>query len=198
MKGDLRKDQIMMCAIKLFAKKGYYNTHVEDILPEIRIGKGTFYRYFKSKEELYIAILVRYLDEWEKSVESTLVTMSKKDVIGYYQALIARSLQFFRDHPDLCNIFLRIGPSVNELHNKYVDVFEAKMVQYVIDDLKKGIDAGYVRRDIDIELMANIMLGAHLRVVYNYFVLKAKHKNLPDLEHISEQFFALIYKGLHP
>lgn len=197
MKGDLRKNQILKCATKLFARNGYYHTHVESILREARIGKGTFYLYFKNKEELFMAILDQYLDEWENSVEAALIHESQKDVIGYYQALITRSLQFFKDHKDLCNIFLRIGPSVNELHNKYVDMFEARMMYYVVNDLKKGIDAGFIRRDIDIELMANMMLGAHLRVAYAYFVLKAGQKDLPTIEHIAEQFFQLIYKGLH-
>jgi TetR/AcrR family transcriptional regulator, fatty acid metabolism regulator protein len=198
MKADLRRKQIIECAAKQFAMNGYYHTHVSTILREAKIGIGTFYMYFKNKEDLFISILVKYLDEWEESVQTSLINMSQKDIIGYYQALITQSLKFFKEHADLCNIYLRIGPSVNELHGKYIDLFEAKMVQYVVDDLKRGIKAGFIRKDIDIELMANMMLGAHLRVVYYYFVLKHSQKDLPAIEHITDQFFKLIYTGLHP
>jgi AcrR family transcriptional regulator len=198
MKGDLRRKQILECAAKQFAMKGYYHTHVANILHEAKIGIGTFYLYFKNKEDLFLSILVKYLDEWEEAVEASLTDLSQQDIIGYYKALITRSLRFFQEHEDLCNIYLRIGPSVNELHSQYIDLFEAKMVQYVVADLQKGIDAGFINTDLDIELVANMMLGAHLRVAYYYFVLQHSRTDLPTLEHISEQFFQVIFMGLQP
>jgi TetR/AcrR family transcriptional regulator, fatty acid metabolism regulator protein len=197
MKGELRKNQIITCATKLFAKNGYYNTHVETILKEAKIGKGTFYLYFKNKEELFISILVNFLDEWEQAAQVPLSELAQKNLLGYYKALVARSLKFFKEHEDLCNLYLKIGPSVNELHVSFVDIFEHKMVQYVTDDLRKGVDAGFVRKDLDTELIANMIIGSLLRVVYYYFVLNHKRKVLPDIEHIADQFFNLIFKGMH-
>jgi len=64
MKGDLRKKQIIDSAKKLFSQRGYYETHVESILREAKIGKGTFYLYFKNKEDLFITILDEFLAAW--------------------------------------------------------------------------------------------------------------------------------------
>jgi TetR/AcrR family fatty acid metabolism transcriptional regulator len=197
MKAELRKNQIIECATKLFAKNGYYNTHVETILKEARIGKGTFYLYFKNKEELFISILVNFLDEWEQAAQVPLSELAQEDILGYYKALVARSLKFFKEHEDLCSLYLKIGPSVNELHVSFVDIFEGKMVQYVVADLKKGVEAGFVNKDLDTEIIANMIIGALLRVVYYYFVLNHKRKRLPDIEHIADQFFSLIFKGMN-
>jgi TetR/AcrR family transcriptional regulator, fatty acid metabolism regulator protein len=197
MKAELRKNQIITCATKLFAKNGYYNTHVETILKEARIGKGTFYLYFKNKEELFISILVKFLDEWEQAAQVPLSQLAQKDLLGYYKALVARSLRFFKEHDDLCSLYLKIGPSVNELHVSFVDIFERKMVQYVVQDLQKGVEAGFVNKDLDTEIIANMIIGALLRVVYYYFVLNHKRKKLPGIEHIADQFFSLIFKGMN-
>ncbi len=197
MKAELRKNQIITCATKLFAKNGYYNTHVETILKEARIGKGTFYLYFKNKEELFISILVKFLDEWEQAAQVPLSELAQKDILGYYKALVTRSLKFFKEHEDLCNLYLKIGPSVNELHVSFDDIFERKMVQYVVTDLQKGVDAGFVNKDLDTEIIANMIIGALLRVVYYYFVLNHKKKKLPSIEHIADQFFNLIFKGMN-
>jgi AcrR family transcriptional regulator len=197
MKAEMRKNQILECGIKLFSQKGYYETHVETILREAKIGKGTFYLYFKNKEDLFISILVKFLDEWEIAARIPLAELNQKDLISYYQALVTRSFQFFKEHEDLCNLYLRIGPSVNELHSTFVDKFERKMVNYVVCDLRQGVDAGFIRKDLDVELMANMMIGAHMRVVYYYFVLNRMQPGLPDIQHISDQFFKLIFKGLH-
>ncbi|MDC2864602.1 TetR/AcrR family transcriptional regulator [Bacillus sp. BP-3] len=54
-----RRNEILDTAEKLFTSKGYMKTTVNDILQEIGIAKGTFYHYFKSKEEVMDAIIMR-------------------------------------------------------------------------------------------------------------------------------------------
>lgn len=49
---DERREEIVNEAVRLFAEKGFRNTSVNDILAAVNIAKGTFYYYFKSKEEL--------------------------------------------------------------------------------------------------------------------------------------------------
>ncbi len=196
MKGDLRKSQILDGAKKLIARNGYYQTHVEDILREVKIGKGTFYLYFKNKEDLFIAILERFLDEWEEVVLKVTAEPGHKDLQSYFQALITRSLYFFKQNKELCNIHLRIGPGISDVFEPYIERFEQKMLKYVADELQKGVQAGFFRKDMDIDVIANILVGALLRIAYYYFVVKKGKRNKPNIEHISEEFFKLITKGL--
>lgn len=194
MKGKLRKRQILDCAKQLFAKKGYYKTHIEDVLREAEIGKGTFYQYFKNKEDLFISLLVKFLDEWEEAVLVTTTNLVEKDLRMYYWTLIKRSLVFFKENEDLCNIYLRVGPGTDDIFEPYIEKFEEKMLQYVKNDLSRGVAAGTVRNDIDIELMANIILGAFFRIDYYYFALKKKTSR--DIDAMTDQFYALIRNGI--
>lgn len=59
---DVRRNEILDKAAGLFEERGYNNTTVNDILREVNIAKGTFYYYFKSKEEVLDAIIDRYLE----------------------------------------------------------------------------------------------------------------------------------------
>ncbi|QGU95560.1 TetR family transcriptional regulator [Clostridium bovifaecis] len=59
---DERRNEILDTAEKLFHIKGYENCTVNDILKEIGIAKGTFYHYFRSKEEVLDAVVSRYTD----------------------------------------------------------------------------------------------------------------------------------------
>jgi len=54
-----RLNEILDVSEKLFASKGYEKTTVNDILDGVGIGKGTFYHYFKSKEEVMDAVIMR-------------------------------------------------------------------------------------------------------------------------------------------
>ena len=56
-KHNERKQEIIDTALKIFIHKGYEKTSVNDILNEIGIAKGTFYHYFKAKEEVLDAVI---------------------------------------------------------------------------------------------------------------------------------------------
>ncbi len=65
---QVRKDEILDVAQKLFLEKGYAKTTVEDILKKIGIAKGTLYYHFKSKEEILSVIVDRQIENAEKSL----------------------------------------------------------------------------------------------------------------------------------
>lgn len=65
---DERKNEIIETAERLFIKKGYEQCSVNDILTEIGIAKGTFYHYFKSKEEVLDAVIGRTSEIIDKRV----------------------------------------------------------------------------------------------------------------------------------
>ena len=68
-KGAATRDQILDVAGKLIHLRGYHATSLDDVLKESGVGKGNFYYYFKSKEDLGYAILDRMLQAF---VERTL------------------------------------------------------------------------------------------------------------------------------
>ena len=49
---------------------------------------------------------------------------------------------------------------------------------------------------MDIDVMANMIVGAFLRIAYYYFIVKKGKRKKPTIEHISEEFFKLITNGL--
>ena len=67
-KGERRREEILDFAQKVFAEKGYYESQISDIVSLAHIAKGTIYQYFKSKEDLFLALLQRYLIQWEEEI----------------------------------------------------------------------------------------------------------------------------------
>jgi len=53
---ELRKDQILDAASEVFAEKGVHESRMDDIVEESGLSKGTLYWYFKSKDDILIAI----------------------------------------------------------------------------------------------------------------------------------------------
>src|SRR6476659_4258805 len=60
---DARRAAIVAAARAVFARKGYHRTGIADIVDELQIARGTFYRYFDSKRAIFQVILGDMIDE---------------------------------------------------------------------------------------------------------------------------------------
>lgn len=60
---EVRRHEIIDTAISLFIEKGYEQTSMLDITKSINVSPGLFYRYFKSKEEIYQAVIDTYVSQ---------------------------------------------------------------------------------------------------------------------------------------
>jgi TetR/AcrR family fatty acid metabolism transcriptional regulator len=58
---DIR-ERVITTAVKMFAKKGFFRTTVDDIAHAANVAKGTLYLYFKDKESLYLATMEKHFD----------------------------------------------------------------------------------------------------------------------------------------
>lgn len=68
-KHELKKNELVEIAEKLFLEKGYEETSIEDILNASGLSKGGFYHYFKSKEEVLAESINNFAESLLKEVE---------------------------------------------------------------------------------------------------------------------------------
>jgi AcrR family transcriptional regulator len=61
---DVRKQEILDAAMELFAAKGYEKTTIADIANKLHISQGLYYRYFKTKDEIFEAGLEHYANHF--------------------------------------------------------------------------------------------------------------------------------------
>ncbi len=66
---QVRMAEILDTAEELFYAKGYHETQISDIVKKIGVAQGTFYYYFKSKEEILEALIARQIQGIANKVE---------------------------------------------------------------------------------------------------------------------------------
>ncbi len=93
---ELKKEEILFAGIKTFSEKGFHQSTIEDISKKAKIGKGTVYEYFKSKEDIVLFSLNLYSNRtiknlieiknsdfsFEKKIHQT-IELHKKDMEEY-------------------------------------------------------------------------------------------------------------------
>src|SRR6266576_1817616 len=68
---ERRREQILEKATVVFAKHGYPNTDVQFVADPLGISKGTVYRYFPSKERLFLAAVKRGVERLKEHVDGS-------------------------------------------------------------------------------------------------------------------------------
>jgi AcrR family transcriptional regulator len=84
---------ILRCAAEVFSERPYHEVLTDEISARLQIGKGTLYRYFASKEELYFASIVDGLQGMQEAIDETLsqnaplesaIEALARTIIGYF------------------------------------------------------------------------------------------------------------------
>lgn len=76
-KSEETRNTILDVALKLFREKGYEETTILDIVHEMCVSRGSFYHYFKTKEDVFVALIDRKFDE-----ETILKSIECSDLTG--------------------------------------------------------------------------------------------------------------------
>src|SRR6266571_502765 len=67
-----RQEEILEAAARLFAEHGYADTDTQLLADELGVGKGTLYRYFPSKQDLFLAAVDRVMHRMTDQIETTI------------------------------------------------------------------------------------------------------------------------------
>ena len=198
MKPEERKNHILACAKKLFSKNGYYETQISDIIKEAGIARGTLYQYFKNKDAIYITLLENYYDKWLSAMEAWVkeIDFSTITHLEYMKGRINRNLTFFANDQDLCSILLRVGLGLPAHLESMTRKFETRILDVTINDIKIGIHSGNIKKDMNVELAANLLSGALLRAAYFYFGQHRKKSEHVDIKAATNEITAIFSSGI--
>jgi len=96
--------EIFEAAEKLFAKKGFHLTNVQDIAKEVGFSTGSFYQHFPGKEELYSELLKYRTSEFLKTIKEGLERQS--DPVDQIETYIETVTRFCQTHIDSFRIYI--------------------------------------------------------------------------------------------
>jgi AcrR family transcriptional regulator len=96
---------ILEAATKIFAAEGYRNTDVQVIADSARVGKGTIYRHFGSKEKLFLAVAKFNLDQLAESVTAEVTDFTS--VVQVLRDVAVACARFYQQHPECVEIMIQ-------------------------------------------------------------------------------------------
>ncbi len=133
-----RRKSILLAALEVFSREGFYKAKVSDIAKAANIGKGTIYEYFDSKKNLFEEMIKFCIEGYSKEAQSfigeTTPTLEKlKKYIMFEKQIMIR-------YGNIANIFVHEGDKIGKEVKKTILGFRNRKLIYIEDIIKEGIE----------------------------------------------------------
>ncbi len=196
---EMRRQQIMVAAKRVFTQRGYEKSTMEDIAREAELSPGTIYLYFKSKDELYASLCLRVLRFINVKVDHV-VSDATLDYEAKQKALLEAIQEVYDYDPLILNnmFHLQSSDTLKSLSPELMDEINAlsrNALQAMAGMFALGIEKELV---IDRHPMA---LADILWALFSGIVLWEESKKMInaeryDLRHTLTTAFELFGRGL--
>lgn len=163
-----REDAILATACRLFRQRGFHQTRMAEIAREAGTSYGLVYHYFRSKADLFNAII----DRWKEGLDGLLngELKNKAPIDQQLSAIIYYFLEQYQENPDMMHVIIKeVSRSTSNLSPAHLNAIKLLMsrTEKVIARAQAG---GSLRRDIRSRYLATFFLGA-LEAVVSIMVL---------------------------
>ena len=179
-KTALKEETILRSASRVFALRPFHEVLIDDIASDARIGKGTIYRYFQTKDELYFATILFGIDNLAEALERILPQESTaprrleriaKEILSFFweRRYIYPLLAHDEHHPERRGELLKRREPI---------------LRFVQESILSGIERREFR-GIDARIGAELFLG----MVRSAYLFRGENDTLEELvSHVMRVF----------
>src|SRR3954465_10272383 len=100
-----RKEEILRTATELFAEHGFSDAITQSLADRLGVGKGTIYRHFPSKRELFLAAADRVMRKMQEQILTDIAGI--EDGLEQVASGIKSFLSFFAEHPEYVELLIQ-------------------------------------------------------------------------------------------
>jgi AcrR family transcriptional regulator len=184
------REKIIRNGLKIFARKGFFRTTVDDIARATGVAKGTVYLYFRDKQDLYIATIEEHFSRALDTLYATdtkPISPSKKmeeiavNYIDYITKLRTSYTMFTFENIN------QTGKSLEKLHLVIQPKIQ-KMIEIISNIIKNGIKNNEFR-DVEPEIAAFYFISAIRAIFLSHFYMS-------DMTFKTDTVLKLFFEGL--
>src|SRR5579863_10106183 len=167
------RDEILRAAMHLFASRGFHETSMSEVAREARVSKALIFWHFKTKEELFVAVLNRLLEPYFIDFAEEAGALDERAQI---QKLVEFYLLFIRENGSSLRFFIaqmlhgqHLSEALNENVMRLYGGYRALLVELIAHAQEKGVCS----RRITPEAAANFILSALNGLLVEYLFMGA-------------------------
>ncbi|MCP4422552.1 MAG: TetR/AcrR family transcriptional regulator [Chloroflexi bacterium] len=154
-----RRQSILDAAKAVFAKRGFQNATVEEIANQAELAVGTLYRYFQSKEELYVSMLFEAMELFRQNIEAARASATTPD--EQLRTIWRFFYDFYVEQPEsyLAFVFLHNEGLRNVISAEVLEKINQRTgenFRLVGEIVQAGVEAG-IYRPVDSQSVVDVL-----------------------------------------
>jgi len=191
-----KRNKILEEAVIEFRDNNYDAASINKIVERSGISKGSFYQYFKDKEDVYLYIMSKIA---EKKIEYLTPAMMNFSELSFYEALremYRSAIEFALGNPDYLEIGNRMMRDNSGMIQKLRSVFGGKGDEMFVALLRKGQEMGDIRKDLDLQMASKMLISMQMSIVEYYFEKNRDKGYSMEIMDELDKFFDVLKNGI--
>jgi AcrR family transcriptional regulator len=190
---ETRRQSILDAATTVFARKGYRHASVADIIETAGIARGTFYLYFQSKQEIFLALIDRWFEDLTRHLdESVDLPCSTHEFACQKRAGLRGAFEFFRERRELALIVLREAVAIDDRFEERMEQLLRRINQLRGEHIRQMQEAGLYRSNLDVQFLNTCLNGIFRELMLRYILPEEP----PDMDWVVAQLDEFVQYGV--
>lgn len=174
MRDPEKPQQIIEAAVRVFARKGYYNSRVSDIAREAGIAAGTIYLYFRTKDDILITLFREKMEQFVHSVRKAIA--DEPGAVAKLRRLVFLHFQILETNPDLAEV---VQVELRQGHKFFRGAPTHEIASYfalIESVLEEGMAEGQFRPNLPVKVATKTLFGAMDQVATSWVLGKRGYR----------------------
>jgi TetR/AcrR family fatty acid metabolism transcriptional regulator len=181
-----KPQQIIEAAVRVFARKGYYNSRVSDIAREAGVAAGTIYLYFKTKDDILVTLFREKMAEFVGALRKAIV--DEPDAASKVRRLVALHFRMLEENPELAEVVqveLRQGQKFfRGASSQEIGAYFALIGSV----LEEGVAEGRFRSGLPVKVATKMLFGAMDQMATSWVLGKRGYRLVDTADAVAEIF----------
>jgi TetR/AcrR family transcriptional regulator, fatty acid metabolism regulator protein len=181
-----KPQQIIEAAVRVFARKGYYNSRVSDIAREAGIAAGTIYLYFKTKDDILVTLFRDKMADFVDTVRKAIAV--EPDAARKVRRLVSLHFRILEENPELAEVVqveLRQGQKFfRGASSQEIGAYFALIGSV----LEEGVAEGRFRSGLPVKVATKMLFGAMDQVATSWVLGRRGYQLVDTADAVAEIF----------
>jgi len=181
-----KPQQIIEAAVRVFARKGYYNSRVSDVAREAGIAAGTIYLYFKTKDDILVTLFRDKMAEFVGALRKAIA--DETDPPSKVRRLVSLHFSMLEENPDLAEVVqveLRQGQKFfRGASSQEIGAYFALIGSV----LEEGVAQGRFRSGLPVKVATKMLFGAMDQMATSWVLGKRGYRLADTADAVAEVF----------
>lgn len=193
------RERIIASAARIFSQKGFQKASLDQVASDAGLTKGAIYWHFKSKNDLYFALVdsrfQRDMSSMREPLKAMLTTADRNSTAQLMATIFSAGLGSATSDPDWPRLFVEVmGQSREPEVRERIAQFYDQGWEFVREIVCNMQAAGLIRRDIDPQMMARFWFALGDGLILAWLT----HPEQVDLDAMAKGILDMMWRGIAP